>query len=60
METKKPRGRPPLPEGVARHEKMMVRFRASDLAALKAAAGRAGKPVSTWAAEVLLAAAGAC
>ena len=54
-EQKKRLGRPPLPAGQAKHARMMVRLSDEDLALLEAAAG--GRPVSSWAHDILVAAA---
>lgn len=56
MEPQKKRmGRPPLPTGQAKDARIMVRLTPQELALLEAAAG--GRPVSSWAHDILVAAA---
>ncbi len=55
---KRPRGRPPLGKGQERDEIVTIRLRASERARLERAAQKAGKPLSTWAREALMAEAG--
>lgn len=50
-------GRPPMPEGAAKGNMFAVRLTPAERAAIDAAAERAGKGVTQWAREVLLAAA---
>ena len=59
METvKRPRGRPPLPVGTTRDARIMVRLTDEEYAAVSAVLG--GKSISTWARDVLVAAARSC
>lgn len=41
-------GRPALPPGHARSERLVLRFTPSELEAIQRAAARAGTPISTW------------
>ena len=50
-------GRPPLAEGAAKARMFAVRLTPEEHAAIVAAAAMAGKPVTRWAREALLAAA---
>lgn len=50
-------GRPPLKNGTAKVGMFTLRLSAEERAAVIAAAERAGKPVTQWAREALLAAA---
>ncbi len=54
---KRGRGRPPLAEGGARDVVFTLRLAEAERDELVAAAERAGKPVTQWARETLLAAA---
>lgn len=49
-------GRPPKATGTAKVGVFAIRLSAEDRAAIEAAAARAGKPVTQWAREALLAA----
>ena len=51
-------GRPPLPRGTARTEVFAMKLSAEERTALDEAAEKAGKPVTQWAREALLAACG--
>lgn len=50
-------GRPPMPEGAAKATMFAIRLTPAERAAIDAAAERAGKGVSQWAREALIAAA---
>lgn len=41
-------GRPTLPPGRARSERLVLRFTPSEFKAVQRAAARAGTPISTW------------
>ena len=49
-------GRPPLPKGEAREDVFTLRLNDEERRKLEVTARRAGKPVTQWAREVLLAA----
>lgn len=51
-------GRPPLAEGAAKARMFALRLTSEEHLAIEAAAARAGKPVTQWAREALLAALG--
>ena len=55
---KRPRGRPKLPRGQDRDVVLTLRLRGSERTQLERAARKAGKPVSAWARDLLLDAAG--
>lgn len=55
---KKPRGRPKLPKGQDRGVVLTIRLRGAERAQLERAAKRAKEPLSAWARQVLLGAAG--
>jgi hypothetical protein len=56
--SKKPKmGRPPLPKGESREERLFCRFSLSEVAEIEAAARAAKKPKSEWIREALLTAA---
>jgi uncharacterized protein (DUF1778 family) len=57
MGKKRPRGRPPLPNGVAREGRLYCRVSESETAEIEAAARAAKKSKSEWIREVVLAAA---
>lgn len=57
MAKKRPRGRPPLPNGVAREGRLYCRVSDSETAEIEAAAKKAEKSKSEWMREVLLTAA---
>lgn len=56
MGKKRPRGRPPLPDGVAREGRLYCRVLESEIKEIETAARRAKKPTSVWIRETLLAA----
>ena len=54
--SKKPKlGRPPLPKGASRGERLFCRLLPSEVAEIEAAAQNAGKSKSEWIRETLLA-----
>lgn len=55
---KRPRGRPPMPEGEAMDRQLTCRVRRSEEASMKAAAAKAGLSLAQWMRQVLLRAAG--
>jgi hypothetical protein len=48
------RGRPPLPEGLSKDSRLVLRITANEDAAIERAAIRAGKKKSDWAREALM------
>lgn len=55
---KRPRGRPPMPEGEAMDRQFTCRVRRSEEASMKAAAAKSGLSLAQWMRQVLLRAAG--
>ena len=55
---KRPRGRPPMPEGEAMDRQLTCRVRRSEEKAMKASAAAAGLSLAQWMRQVLLRAAG--